>query len=128
MAGPPAATKKFNKVALLLAGRRFVPLWAALRHRGRRSGKEYVVPIAVIPTDTTFLIALPWGPGTDWVRNVRAAGTCTIRWRGVDYACSEPELVDQAVGRAAARGVAALALKRADVPHGFIQLTRRSLG
>ena len=62
MAGPPAAAKQFNKVALLLAGRRFVPLWAALHHRGRRSGKEYVVPIAVIPTDTTFLIALPWGP------------------------------------------------------------------
>ena len=98
MAGPPAAAKQFNKVALLLAGRRFVPLWAALRHRGRRSGKEYVVPIAVVPTDTTFLIALPWGRGTDWVRNVRAAGTCTIRWRGVDYACSEPEFVDQAVG------------------------------
>ena len=90
MAGPPAAAKAFNRVALLVAGRRFVPVWASLRHRGRRSGKEYVVPIAVIPTDTTFLIALPWGRGTDWVRNVRAAGGCTIRWRGVDYACSEP--------------------------------------
>ena len=89
MAGPPAATKYFNKVALLVAGRRGpCPARAALRHRGRRSGKEYVVPIAVIPTDTTFLIALPWGRGTDWVRNVRAAGSCTIRWRGVDYACS----------------------------------------
>ena len=97
MARPPAAAKYFNKVALLLAGRRFVPVWAALHHQGRRSGKAYIVPVAVIPTDTSFLIALPWGPGTDWVRNVRAAGTCTIRWRGVDYACSEPELVDQEV-------------------------------
>jgi deazaflavin-dependent oxidoreductase (nitroreductase family) len=128
MAGPPAAAKYFNKVALLVAGRRFVPVWAALRHRGRRSGKEYVVPIAVIPTDTTFLIALPWGRGTDWVRNVRAAGSCTIRWRGVDYACSEPEFVDQEVARAAAHGVTAVALGRSDVRHGFIQLTRRSLG
>ena len=57
------------------------------------------MPIAVIPTDTTFLIALPWGRGTDWVRNVRAAGECTIRWQGVDYACSEPEFVDQDVAR-----------------------------
>ena len=77
MAAPPAAAKQCNKVALLLAGRRFVPLWAALHHRGRRSGKAYVVPVAVTPTDTTFLIALPWGRGTDWVRNVRAAGECT---------------------------------------------------
>jgi len=124
MAGPPAAAKHFNKVALLLAGRRFVPVWAALRHRGRRSGREYVVPIAVIPTDTSFLIALPWGRGTDWVRNVRAAGGCTIRWRGVDYACSEPEFVDQSVARAAARGVTAFALARGTFPNGFIRLTR----
>ena len=128
MARPPAAAKYFNKVALLLAGRRGVPLWAALRHRGRRSGKEYVVPIAVIPTDSTFLIALPWGRGTDWVRNVRASGQCTIRWRGVDYACSEPEFVDEDVARAAARGVTAFALRRSHVPEGFIQLTRRPPG
>ena len=127
MAGPPAAAKYVNRVALLLAGRRFVPVWAALHHRGRRSGKEYVVPIAVIPTDTTFLIGLPWGRGTDWVRNVRAAGGCRIRWRGVDYACSEPELVDQQVARAAARGVTALALRRGTFPEGFIQLARRPL-
>ncbi len=128
MAGPPAAAKQFNKVALLLAGRRYVPVWAALHHRGRRSGKAYVVPIAVIATDTSFLIALPWGRGTDWVRNVRAAGECTIRWKGVDYACSEPEFVDQEVARPAASGLTGLMMKRGDFPNGFIQLTRRSLG
>jgi deazaflavin-dependent oxidoreductase (nitroreductase family) len=128
MAGPPAAAKHFNKVALLLAGRRYVPLWAALHHRGRRSGKDYVVPVGVVPTDATFLIALPWGPGTDWVRNVRAAGGCTIRWRGHDYACTEPELVDQDIARSAARGVTSLALRRGTFPHGFIQLSRRTLG
>jgi deazaflavin-dependent oxidoreductase (nitroreductase family) len=128
MAGPPAAAKYVNRVVLLLAGRRFVPVWAALHHRGRRSGKEYVVPIAVIPTDTSFLIGLPWGRGTDWVRNVRAAGACTIRWRGVDYACSEPEFVDQEVARSAARGVTALALRRGTFPEGFIRLARRPPG
>lgn len=128
MAGPPAAARTFNRFALLLAGRRFVPVWAALHHQGRRSGKAYVVPVAVIPTETAFLIALPWGRGTDWVRNTLAAGGCTIRWRGVDYACSEPEFVDQDVARLAARGIAGLALRRGDVPNGFIRLTRRSLG
>jgi deazaflavin-dependent oxidoreductase (nitroreductase family) len=127
MAGPPAAVKKFNTVAVRLAGHRFFPLWAVLRHRGRTSGKEYAVPIAVIPTETTFVIALPWGRGTDWVRNVRAAGRCTIRWKGADYECTEPTFVDKDVALAAARGVTRRALQRRDFPHGFIQLDRRSV-
>ena len=128
MARPPTAAKAFNQVALLVAGRRFVPVWASLRHRGRRSGKEYVVPIAVIPTDTTFVIALAWGRGADWVRNVRAAGECTIRWRGADYTCTEPTFVDQEVAVAAARGVVRLGLRRVEVPGGYIQLARRPSG
>ena len=128
MARPPVAAKAFNRVALLVAGRRFVPVWASLRHRGRRSGREYVVPIAVIPTDTTFVIALAWGRGADWVRNVRAAGRCTIRWRGVDYECTAPTFVDQEVALAAARGLVRLGLRRVHVPDGFIQLDRRPRG
>jgi deazaflavin-dependent oxidoreductase (nitroreductase family) len=128
MARPPAAAKAFNRVALLVAGRRFVPVWASLRHRGRRSGREYVVPIAVIPTDTTFVIALAWGRGADWVRNVRAAGGCTIRWRGVDHACTEPTFVDREVAVAAARGLVRWGLRHVDVPGGFIQLDRAPRG
>jgi deazaflavin-dependent oxidoreductase (nitroreductase family) len=126
MAGPPSAAKQFNRVAVRLAGRRFFPLWAVLRHRGRKSGKPYSVPIAVIPTEATFVIALPWGRDTDWVRNVRAAGHCTIRWKGVDYECSDPAFVDKDVALAAARGVTRRILHRSDFPHGFIQLNRRA--
>ena len=127
MARPPASALRFNKLAVRLAGHRLIPLWARLSHTGRTSGKPYETPVAVIPTDSTFIIALPWGRGTDWVRNVRAAGGCTIRWRGADYACSEPEFVDQEVARKAARGVTALALRRGTFPEGFIQLGRRRL-
>ena len=74
MAGPPAAAKQINKVVVRLAGRRFLPLWAVLRHSGRKSGKQYAIPVAVIPTETTFIIAMPWGRGTDWVRNVLRPG------------------------------------------------------
>jgi deazaflavin-dependent oxidoreductase (nitroreductase family) len=125
MAGPPAAAKQLNKVAVRFAGHRFLPLWAVLRHRGRKSGKEYAVPIAVMPTDETFVIALPWGRGTDWVRNVRAAGRCTIRWKGADYECTEPTFVDKDVALAAARGTTRRVLQRRDFPHGFLQLNRR---
>jgi len=127
MAGPPAAAKPLNKVVVRLAGRRFLPLWAVLRHRGRKSGKQYAIPVAVIPTETTFIIALPWGRGTDWVRNVRAAGRSTIRWKGADYECTDPTFVDKDVAAAAARGVTRRALQRMDFPHGFIQLNHRAL-
>jgi deazaflavin-dependent oxidoreductase (nitroreductase family) len=124
--GPPAGAKQFNKVAVRLAGHRFFPLWAVLRHRGRKSGKEYSVPVAVIATDTSFIIALPWGRETDWVRNTLAAGRCTIRWKGVDYDCTDPTFVGKDLALAAARGVTSRALKRRDFPHGFIQLARHA--
>jgi deazaflavin-dependent oxidoreductase (nitroreductase family) len=126
MARVPAATKQFNKVAVHLAGHRFMPLWALLRHRGRKSGKPYATPVTVIPTRTTFVIALPWGSGTDWVRNVRAAGGCTIRWKGIDYECTAPTFVDQEIALAAAQGLTRRMLQRHSFPHGFIQLDRRA--
>jgi deazaflavin-dependent oxidoreductase (nitroreductase family) len=126
MARVPAATKRFNKVAVHLAGHRYIPVWALLRHRGRKSRKPYATPVAVIATPTSFLIGLPWGRGTDWVRNVRAAGACTIRWKGVDYQCTAPTFVDQDVAREAAHGPTRWILQRASFPHGFIQLERRA--
>ena len=124
MAGVPAATKQFNKVAVHLAGHRFMPLWAVLRHRGRKSGKSYATPVTVIPTETTFAIGLPWGRGTDWVRNVRAAGGCTISWKGVDYTCTAPTFVDKDVALTAAHGLTRRMLQRGSLPHEFIQLDR----
>ena len=124
MAGPPAAVKTFNRLALLLAGRRLMPVWGAIRHTGRRSGREYSTPVAVIATPDAYFIGLPWGRGTDWVRNVRAAGRCTIRLRGHEHDCTEPEFVDKEVVAAAATGVLRLAVQRMDFPGGFLRLRR----
>ncbi|GAA2497581.1 nitroreductase family deazaflavin-dependent oxidoreductase [Terrabacter carboxydivorans] len=124
MAGPPAAAKQFNKVAIRLAGHRILPVWAVLRHRGRSSGREYATPVAVIPTATTFVIGLPWGRRTDWVRNVRAAGGCTIRWKGREFTCTEPTFVGKDVALAAAHGLVRRAVERQDFEGGFLQLTR----
>lgn len=62
------------------AGRRFFPLWAVVHHRGRRSGRELTVPVAVRVTPLEFLIVLPWGTGTNWAR-----ATC---WRPVGACCA----------------------------------------
>ncbi|HET6317792.1 MAG TPA: nitroreductase family deazaflavin-dependent oxidoreductase, partial [Chloroflexota bacterium] len=69
-----ALTRVFNRLALPLAGTRALPLYGVLVHRGRRSGKTYRTPVVVRPTADGFIIPLPWGEGTDWCRNVRAAG------------------------------------------------------
>jgi deazaflavin-dependent oxidoreductase (nitroreductase family) len=86
-------------IARAFAGRRFFPLWAVLHHRGRRSGRALSLPIAVQATPDMFLVVLPWGPGTNWVRNVLAAGGCRIRWKGADHDVTRPEVLGRAEAR-----------------------------
>jgi deazaflavin-dependent oxidoreductase (nitroreductase family) len=64
---------------------------ALVRHFGRRSGTAYETPIMVERAGDGFLIALTYGPGVDWYRNVLAAGHCTLLWHGRKYALSKPE-------------------------------------
>ena len=85
--------RSMTRLTRPLAGRRSFPLWAVLHHRGRRSGREYAVPVGVRATADGYFIALPFGGRTQWVHNVVAAGGCTVRWRGVDLVMAEPTLV-----------------------------------
>jgi hypothetical protein len=86
-------------VTRVLAGRRFFPLWAVVRHTGRKTGRELSVPVAVRATADVFVVTLPWGPGTNWVRNVIAAGGCVVRWKGADHRVTRPELIGPAQAR-----------------------------
>ena len=83
----------------LLAGRRLFPAWAVVHHRGRKSGRDLTVPVALVTTPDGFIINLPWGAGTNWVRNVVAAGGCTIRWKGTDHTMTTPRIIDEASAR-----------------------------
>lgn len=97
--GPPATLLKLAQpVASVLAGKRWFPLWGVMHHVGRTSGTEYAIPIALIPirSDEHFLIALPWGAKTNWVRNVQAAGGARVTWKGRDYVTTDPTLLDPA--------------------------------
>lgn len=94
-------TRLFNPFAMLLAGTPLLPLYGVITHRGRRSGKLFRTPVVVRPTPDGFIVPMPWGEGTDWYRNVRAAGECTIRWKGRDYAMVRPEVLDTATQAAA---------------------------
>lgn len=77
------------------AGRRWFPLWAILEHRGRKSGRVYRTPIVARRTPDGFVIPMPFGEATDWVRNVLAAGTCAITWKGHRYELDHPETIDR---------------------------------
>jgi hypothetical protein len=83
----------------VLAGRRFPPTWAVVHPRGRKSGRALSVPIAVMATPEVFVVNLPWGAGTNWVRNVLAAGGCVVRWKGADHRVEAPEILDEAAAR-----------------------------
>lgn len=76
-----------------LAGRKFFPLWGIVQNRGRKSGRELSVPVVVRGIDGGVLIPLPWGPKTNWVRNVLAAGECVVVWKGVARQMGRPEVV-----------------------------------
>jgi deazaflavin-dependent oxidoreductase (nitroreductase family) len=121
---PPARLVKItNPLALRLAGRRWFPLWAVLRHRGRRTGREYAIPVALLVTPDTFVIGLPWGPDTNWAQNVLAAGGCSIHWKGTDHQVTSPRLVGKDVALGAAGRFQRSVISRLDFP-AFLQLQR----
>jgi deazaflavin-dependent oxidoreductase (nitroreductase family) len=88
-------TKVLNPVMRKLAGRRHMRMAAEIRHVGRRSGRPYVTPAGARLTGDTFVIPLTFGNQSDWSRNVRAAGGCTIRLEGTEYRAVQPELADR---------------------------------
>ena len=92
-------TRLFNPLTRRFAGSRSFPLYALVRHHGRRSGRAYATPVVVHPTRDGFLIPLAFGEGADWFRNVRAASGGVLRWRGVEYQLAEPEVVEWATVR-----------------------------
>jgi deazaflavin-dependent oxidoreductase (nitroreductase family) len=64
-----------------------------LRHTGRKSGKQYQTPVTATWTAGGFVIGLPYGPNTDWLKNVLANGSATVAYQGISYLCDEPEVI-----------------------------------
>lgn len=79
-----------NKLSLKVAGH--LPGFGIVRHIGRRSGRTYHTPVNTFPTDDGYLIALTYGPESDWVKNVLAAGGCELQTRGRRVRLSDPRI------------------------------------
>ena len=112
--GPLA--RLLNPLVVRLAGSAYLPLWAIVRHRGRRSGRVYATPVAIGHTPDALVVPLPFGPEADWCRNILAAGGCVIRWNGSEHRMIDPEIVEDAGLPAFAawerRALSALGIKR----------------
>lgn len=86
---------KFNKVGLNKVTIRIAPWmpgFGIVTHRGRKSGTEYRIPVNVFRREAGFLFCLTYGKDADWVRNVRAAGECTLLTRRRSYRLTNPQL------------------------------------
>lgn len=88
--------KVLNPALGKIAARGWIPVWGVVVHTGRKSGRRFATPIALAKTGDGFVIPLPWGPGTDWCRNLVAARGGIVRWGGHDHVVRDPEVVDRA--------------------------------
>jgi deazaflavin-dependent oxidoreductase (nitroreductase family) len=67
-----------------------------IRHVGRVSGRSLETPVGPFAVGDDFVIALPYGPGADWVRNVLANGSATIVHEGRTVPVHRPEVIQTA--------------------------------
>ncbi len=82
----------FNRIGLRTAGQAGAST-ARIHHRGRTSGRMYETPVGAVSTDDKFLISLPYGLKSNWLRNVLASGSATLDHDGHSYEVGEPEMI-----------------------------------
>ena len=91
----PRIVRQWNKAGLNRVTKHIAP-WApglgVVIHRGRRSGRLYQTPVNVFAATDGYVFALTYGPDTDWVKNVLAAGGCELRTRGRVIHLTAPRL------------------------------------
>ncbi len=81
----------FNRVALKRGS------WPVLTHVGRSSGKVYRTPLEVHPVADGYIFILVYGSGSDWVKNVLAAGTASLEVDGEEFDLVSPRLLPEDV-------------------------------
>jgi deazaflavin-dependent oxidoreductase (nitroreductase family) len=84
---------RFGGFGGFMAGTRLLPLWGVLRHVGRSSGRAYAIPVVALPFAGGFLIPLPFGDQTQWLKNIQAADRAGLRHAGHEYTIDQAEVV-----------------------------------
>lgn len=66
-----------------------------LTHVGRSSGKIYRVPLDAHPVDDGYIFVVMYGSDSDWVKNVLAAGTASLKVGGEEFNLRSPRLISK---------------------------------
>ena len=85
------ATRYVDPVLRPLARR--LPAFGVVIHRGRTSGRVYETPVNVFREGEAYLFFLTYGSDAQWVKNILAAGSCSLETRSRVVQLVEPELV-----------------------------------
>jgi deazaflavin-dependent oxidoreductase (nitroreductase family) len=76
---------------------RFLPTFAVVEHRGRKSGRRYETVVNAYRQRRVLAILMGHGKA-DWVRNVLAAGEADVRLFGRDLHITNPRVVPAGAG------------------------------
>ena len=71
---------------------RFLPTFAVVKHRGRKSGRQYETVVNAYRKRRLLAILLGHGKA-DWVKNILAAGEADVRVNGRDLRITNPRIV-----------------------------------
>jgi deazaflavin-dependent oxidoreductase (nitroreductase family) len=71
-----------------------------ITHTGRSSAKTYETPLDAHAVDGGFIFILVYGPQSDWVQNIMASGTASLRVGGEVYELVSPRLIPEDEARA----------------------------
>lgn len=69
-----------------------LPLFGVVVHTGRRTQRRYRTPVNAFRRGDRYVIALTYGADSQWVKNVLAAGGCTLETGGRKLRLSQPRL------------------------------------
>jgi deazaflavin-dependent oxidoreductase (nitroreductase family) len=62
-------------------------------HQGRKTNRTYRTPVMVFRHGDRFVIALTYGPSSQWVQNVLAHGGCDFETQGRTFHLTQPRLI-----------------------------------
>lgn len=64
-----------------------------LIHVGRSSGRTFETPLDAHPIENGYLFIMNYGRDSDWVKNILAAGSATLRVDGREVALRSPRVI-----------------------------------
>ncbi len=79
--------RSFNKMEIKRGVR------PVLTHVGRSSGKTYHTPLDAHKVGGGYIFIINYGSRSDWVKNILAAGSATLRIDGQEIELTSPRLV-----------------------------------